>query len=114
MQLGDNDKAHKALKKALKLDPDFAQAQATMSSLFIAMGDYEEADKLLKKILDKENHFGPAWNNKAIVDAHFENWADADPNVSSRRRNPALRCLKSSRRKCWKIINRNNSYMPAS
>eukprot|EP00831_Metopus_contortus_P085472 TRINITY_DN9949_c0_g1_i3.p2 TRINITY_DN9949_c0_g1~~TRINITY_DN9949_c0_g1_i3.p2 ORF type:complete len:278 (+),score=61.04 TRINITY_DN9949_c0_g1_i3:809-1642(+) len=77
MQQGDNDKAHKALKKALKLDPEFAQAQATMSSLLISMGDYVEADKLLKTILEKYPNFGPAWNNKAIVDAHNGNWDDA-------------------------------------
>jgi len=77
MQQGENDKAHKALKKALKLDPEFIQAQATMTSLLIAMEDFEEADKLLKSILEKCDHFGPAWNNKAIVDAHNGSWKDA-------------------------------------
>lgn len=48
-----------------------------MSSLLITTGDYEEADKLLKAILDKAPNFGPAWNNKAIIDAHNEQWADA-------------------------------------
>lgn len=77
LQQGDLDNAHKALKKALKLDHDFIQAQATMSSLLISTGEYEEADKILKKILDKIPNFGPAWNNKAIIDAHYENWDDA-------------------------------------
>jgi tetratricopeptide (TPR) repeat protein len=77
MQQGDNDKAHKSLKKALKLDPEFAQAQATMSSVLIAMGDFEEADKLLKNLLEKQVHFGPGWNNKAIIEAERGNWAEA-------------------------------------
>jgi tetratricopeptide (TPR) repeat protein len=77
LQMGDVDKAHKSLKKALKLDPEFVQAQATMSSVLISMGEYEEGDKLLKTILDKYPNFGPAWNNKAIIDAHFEKWDDA-------------------------------------
>ncbi len=77
LQMGETDQAHKSLKKALKLDSEFIQAQATMSSLMITIGDYEEADKMLKGILEKVPEFGPAWNNKAIIDAHHENWEDA-------------------------------------
>ena len=53
------------------------KAQATMSTLLITMDDYEEADKILKKLLEKQPNFGPAWNNKAIIDAHNGEWADA-------------------------------------
>jgi hypothetical protein len=48
-----------------------------MSSVLIAMGEYEDADQLLKGLLEKHTHFGPAWNNKAIIEARRENWAEA-------------------------------------
>ena len=67
MQLGEPEKAVAALKKALKWDPDFVQALATLSSARLALGDVEGSIDAARRAVEKQPAFAPAWNNLSLA-----------------------------------------------
>lgn len=77
LQLGDSDKAIPALQKAIKYDPGFVQALATLGSAHFSRGEMEEAVTALTKAVELQPMFGPAWNNLALCSAELGNWTRA-------------------------------------
>jgi tetratricopeptide (TPR) repeat protein len=67
LQRGEADKAAEAFTKALKWDPNFIQAQASLAAAKYMLGELDESIALSEKVVAKEPAFGPAYNNLAIA-----------------------------------------------
>lgn len=67
LQRGEPGKAVTALKKALKWDPDFVQAQNALATAYYMQGEFKAAEEQCRKIIETHPGFAPAWNNLALA-----------------------------------------------
>lgn len=77
LQRGDVEKAKISINKALKWDPNFVQARATLASALFMEGNYDGSIEESMKVIQKEPAFGPAWNNLALAYFEKEEYAKA-------------------------------------
>jgi len=77
LQMGELNKAIKALTKALDWDPEFVQARVTMASACFMEGKYDECIEHSNIVLKKVPQFAPAWNNLALALFEKEKYTDA-------------------------------------
>lgn len=60
LALGKNTEAESAFRHAVKLRPDWTLAQASLGSLLVNKGAYDESEKLLSSVLEAEPQNPPA------------------------------------------------------
>lgn len=76
-QLGDTDAAAKAYRWAIKLDPNFVEAQGNLGALLVQMGQSSEAVNVLRKAVGKKSNYHEAHHNLGLAQMALEKWEAA-------------------------------------
>jgi predicted TPR repeat methyltransferase len=77
-QLGDNTRAIKLFKKALKIDGSFADARYNLGNLYLRAGQYKMAEACYRLVTKQAPDFASAFNNSGLAMRHTGKFEEAE------------------------------------
>lgn len=77
----DLDGAREFIDKALKADPDFADAWALLGNLELSLGNLAEAEAAYEKAIESRHYPGPEVARRALIRIHTHRFTEAQKDI---------------------------------